>query len=342
MDRFAIDDSFRPAFWLRGAHRQSILPSLPLRRGVVEKRALALLAASRELLLDCGDGVVLQAFESRQATRGRAPGHSVAVLLHGWEGSAESLYILSLATQLFEQGYDIVRLNLRDHGATHHLNRDLFHSCRLDEVVGAVRAVQGRWPGQRLVLAGYSLGGNFMLRVAARAPAAGLQLDHVVAVSPLLDPAHTMRVLERRWSLYHSYFVLKWTRSLLKKQSAWPQHYQLQSLLRSRNLRTMTRELVLQYTDFPDIEDYFAGYAITGERLAALQVPSTIIAAMDDPIIPASDLSRLAMPDSLRVVLTTQGGHCGFMPALGGISWANAVALQALSTPQRPPSSRPR
>lgn len=151
-----------------------------------------------------------------------------------------------------------------------------------------------------------------------------------------------MRVLERRWSLYHSYFVLKWTRSLLKKQSAWPQHYQLQSLLRSRNLRTMTRELVLQYTDFPDIEDYFAGYAITGERLAALQVPSTIIAAMDDPIIPASDLSRLAMPDSLRVVLTTQGGHCGFMPALGGISWANAVALQALSTPQRPPSSRPR
>jgi len=331
MERFAIDESFRPALWLRGAHRQSVLPSLPLRRGAVEKRALALLAASRELLLDCGEGVVLQAFHSSPASRGHAPGRSVAVLLHGWEGSAESLYILSLATQLFEQGYEVVRLNLRDHGATHHLNRELFHSCRLAEVVGAVKAVQRGFPQQRLVLAGYSLGGNFMLRVAAAAPAAGLQVAHVAAVSPLLDPAHTMRVLERRWSMYHGYFVLKWTRSLLKKQAAWPGHYEFDDLLRSRNLRVMTRDLVLQHTDFPDVESYFAGYAITGERLAALQVPSTIIASLDDPIIPAGDLSRLAMPDCLRVVLTKRGGHCGFMPALGGVSWANGIALQALA-----------
>ena len=332
MDRFAIDDSFRPAFWLRGAHRQSVLPTLPLRRSAIEKRSLALIAASRELLLDCGDGVVLQGFHASPAARGRAVGSSVAVLLHGWEGSAESLYVLSLAAQLFEQGYEVVRLNLRDHGATHHLNRDIFHSCRLTEVVGAIAALQHQFAKARLVLAGYSLGGNFMLRVAAAAPAAGLRVAHVVAISPLLDPAHTMQVLERRWSLYHGYFVLKWSRSLLKKQAAWPALYQLEPLLRSRNLRAMTRDLVLQYTDFPNVESYFAGYAITGARLAELTVPSTIIAALDDPIIPAADLSRLAMPDSLRVVLTRRGGHCGFLPTLGGVSWANGIALQALGS----------
>ena len=64
------------------------------------------------------------------------------VLLHGWEGSAESLYVLSLAQLLYQQGFEIVRLNLRDHGETHHLNRELFHSCRLPEVVGAVRTLQ--------------------------------------------------------------------------------------------------------------------------------------------------------------------------------------------------------
>ena len=73
-------------------------------------------------------------------------------------------------------GFEVVRLNLRDHGATHHLNRELFHSCRLPEVVGAVRALALRFPGMPLVLAGFSLGGNFMLRVAAhreaRRPAA--------------------------------------------------------------------------------------------------------------------------------------------------------------------------
>ena len=65
-----------------------------------------------------------------------------AVLVHGWEGNAESLYILSLAQQLFDLGFDVVRLNLRDHGDTHHLNRELFHSCRLPEVVGAVQRMQ--------------------------------------------------------------------------------------------------------------------------------------------------------------------------------------------------------
>jgi len=59
--------------------------------------------------------------------------HRVAILLHGWEGSAEATYVLSLGSLLLSHGFDVVRLNLRDHGATHHLNREIFHSCRLPE-----------------------------------------------------------------------------------------------------------------------------------------------------------------------------------------------------------------
>ena len=115
-------------------------------------------AASDELLLECGDGVTLQAFHSSPAKRGREPGKRLAVLLHGWEGSADSTYVLSLAQTLFAHGFEVVRLNLRDHGATHHLNRELFHSCRLPEVVGAVQALARRFPGMPMVLAGFSLG----------------------------------------------------------------------------------------------------------------------------------------------------------------------------------------
>ncbi len=64
--------------------------------------------------------------------------------------------MLSLAQSLFNAGFDIVRLNLRDHGETHHLNRDIFHSCLLPEVVGAVKRLQDmfrrgrcRWPAFR-------------------------------------------------------------------------------------------------------------------------------------------------------------------------------------------------
>ena len=54
----------------------------------------------------------------------------LVVMLHGWEGSADSTYILSVAPKLIAAGYSVFRLNFRDHGDSHHLNRELFHSCR--------------------------------------------------------------------------------------------------------------------------------------------------------------------------------------------------------------------
>lgn len=310
---------------------QSILPSLPLRRLLVERRARPLLAVSRELLLDCGEGVRLQGFFSAATPPAPTrPQRTLAVLLHGWEGSARSLYVLSLAQTLHERGYDVIRLNLRDHGDTHHLNRELFHSCRLPEVVGAVRRLQYLFPSHRLVLAGFSLGGNFMLRVAAEAPRADLRIGHAFGVSPVLDPATCLDALETGWSLYHDYFVRKWVRSLRLKQRAWPGAFEFGALLDSGDLRDMTRELVLRHAGYADVEDYFRGYSITEDRLAGLVVPSTLITALDDPIIPATDLARVARPPALRVVTTATGGHCGFFDSLRGPGWADRFILHEL------------
>ncbi len=320
-------DDFRPAGWFRNRHVQSILPSLQFRRAAVERRAAPLIAASSEMVLDCGDGVRLQSFYARpQSSRDR-----VAVLLHGWEGSSDSMYILTLSQLLFENGFEIVRLNLRDHGATHHLNRELFHSCRLPEVVGAVRAIQQRLPDRPLSLAGFSLGGNFMLRVAAQAEGAGLDIARAIAVSPVLDPNDTLDALENGFAAYNWYFIRKWSRSLLKKQAAWPGEYDFAELVRLANLRRMTAELVLKFTEYPSLADYLNGYAITGARLARLAVPSMLITASDDPIIPVRGLERVAQPSTLEVTVTQRGGHSGFFESLTGPSWVERRILSALT-----------
>jgi uncharacterized protein len=311
------DDDFRPARWLRNRHLQSVMASTAWRRGRLMREAAPLLGAAREVLLDCGAGVRLQCFISTPTHRVGSP----VVLLHGWEGSAESLYVLSLAQQLFERDIEVVRLNLRDHGETHHLNRELFHSCRLPEVVGAVAALQRLLGGRPLQLVGFSLGGNFMLRVAAQAPAAGLDLARVIAVSPVLEPVATLAALQRGMPGYEAYFVRKWLRSLRKKQSAWPDIYDFEELARLSDLKLMTAELVRCYTDFPTLDRYLNGYAITGERLAHLEVPSTILTSLDDPIIPASGLALLARPSALSVTVTRYGGHCGFFDRLRGPTW---------------------
>jgi len=312
---------FRPPAWIANRHLQSILPSLPFRRPAIERRAQAVRAASRPLVLDCGDGVRLLGLHAAPPAGTPVATPRLAVLLHGWEGSADSLYLLSLAQHLHERGFDVVRLNLRDHGGTHALNRELFHSCRLPEMVGAAVRLQSLFPQHRLSLTGFSLGGNFCLRVGARAAEAGLRIARIVAVCPVIDPGTTLEALEHGPAVYHQYFLLKWRRSLRLKQEAWPNVYDFGAMIGDGSLRSMTERMVLRHTEYPDLASYLSGYAITGGVLESLAAPTALITAADDPMILERDLARLARPASLELTVTPRGGHCGYMDRLRGPSW---------------------
>ena len=330
------DLDFVPPWRLRHHHLQSIYPSLPMRRAGVIRRCAQLATASRQVIVDCGDGVRLLADVSTQENLGRPASDRLAVLLHGWEGSSDSLYLLSLAQSLLEAGYDVARLNLRDHGASHHLNQEIFHSCRIAEVVGAVRSLHAMFPDRRLHLAGFSLGGNFSLRVAARAKAAGIDVQRVVAVCPVLDPEHTLTSLETGWALYRQYFVWKWRRSLRRKQQAWPDAYRsLGDILRLDNLTDMTDRLACRYGGYASLQEYLRGYAIVGDALEPLEDTAglrvRIIAANDDPIIPASDLARLPKLRALEITRTRFGGHCGFFAGGTGPAWLEREILASFN-----------
>lgn len=322
-DLIATEADFAPPSWLANPHTQSILPSLKLRRPWLARRARTLLACAHDQIIDCGEGVRLLGHYSSQSAAGRPPARDLAILLHGWEGSADSLYVLSLGAHLFALGCDVYRLNFRDHGPTHHLNEDIFHSCRLDEVVGAVKAIQQSIPERRTTIAGFSLGGNFALRVAARAPAAGIRLERAFAVCPVLRPHSTMDVLENGWFVYHQYFISKWKRSLALKQKCFPQRYDFKHILGARSIKEMTRIMVEQFSEFPTLDAYLNGYAIIGDALAKLDVESRILTSLDDPIIPARDLNDLARTPALRVTALPNGGHCGFMDRVNSESWAD-------------------
>jgi predicted alpha/beta-fold hydrolase len=328
---------FVPPRRLRHHHLQSIYPSLPTRRRAVVRRCAALLGAASDVLVDAGEGVRLLAHVSTQTQLGRAPSDRLAVLLHGWEGSGQSLYLLSLGQALLEAGYDVARLNFRDHGDSHHLNEEIFHSCRIAEVVGAVRSLQRMHPRQRLCIAGFSLGGNFSLRVGARAAAAGIDVSRIVAVCPVLDPEHTLARLESGWALYREYFVWKWRRSLRRKQQAWPGVYaSLDDILKLGNLTDMTDQLACRYGGFPSLQEYLRGYAIVGPALEPLaESPNArfrLIAAADDPICPASDLERVARPPNLAFTVTRFGGHCGFYDGSPGPSWIEREVLKSFAS----------
>lgn len=319
---------FRRRGPLANAHVQSLLASSGLRRAAARMRFPDLHGASSEAILDCGNGVQLQGFHSVQSALPQARG--LAVLLHGWEGSVQSSYLLVSAGRLLAAGFDVFRLHFRDHGDTHHLNEGLFHSCRIDEVVGAVRAVQQRYTPRRTVLAGFSLGGNFALRVALRAPAAGIQIAHAFAVCPPLDPAASLRQIEIAPWMYERYFIAKWVESLKRKQALFPQRYDFAAWLKKPTLRDLTARMVAGYTDYPSLEDYFNGYSIAGDRLSGLSVPATIVTSNDDPVIPVGDYHGLRLPGCAEMILTDHGGHCGFIEDWRLKSWIEDLLVDRL------------
>jgi hypothetical protein len=303
-------DAFRPPRGLRSRHVQSLLSSSPVRRRVMWRRSAALRAVEQSWVLDGGEGIRLEGFHSAQP-EGRSRG--LVVLLHGWEGSVNSNYILSNGARLYAAGFEVFRLNFRDHGDTHHLNPGIFHSCRLDEVVHALRDLQRRSEERPWSLAGYSLGGNFALRVALKADSAGLKLRQVVSICPVIDPARAMRAMEEGIRFYERYFERKWSRSLRIKQSCFPELYGGDDWHSIRGLRARTHYLATRYAGFADADSYFDGYSIAGQRLALLTVPATILTSADDPVVPVEDFRKLPENPWLEVLVTKYGGHCGFL-----------------------------
>ena len=310
-------EQFEPPRLLRNHHLQSIVSSSPPRIWWLRAHGRRLSRTALDVILDCHDGIRLHGLYNAHSQQA----DGLVVLIHGWEGSATSSHQLSSAIALFEAGFDVFRLHLRDHGPSHHLNAELFNSTRLQEVVDAIHQVQQRYPHKSHYLAGLSLGGNFALRVAARAPAASIKLERVVGICPVLDPVHTMQILEHESPIYHRYFVRRWKRSLRTKLIHYPELGYQGSLMAMNSLSKMNAFFVPRYTGFDTPVDYFRAYALTGDTLARLQVPCQLIASRDDPIIPIADLDKVARPPALSVEITEYGGHCGFLMDYRLRSW---------------------
>ena len=300
---------FRAPFGLRSGHLQSLIASSAVRRRFVLRRSVELRRVAEVWTLDGGDGIRLQGLYSAQPAASRG----LAVLLHGWEGSVHSNYVLANGARLFAEGFDVFRLNFRDHGDTHHLNPEIFHSCRIDEVVHALHDLQQRLGRRRWYLAGYSLGGNFALRVALKAGSDGLGVSRVVAVNPVIDPAAAMLAMERGSRFYERYFERKWSRSLRIKQQCFPELYGEERWSEIRGLRERTQYLATRHAGFGSAEEYFEGYSIARDRLAALRVPSTLLTSTDDPVVPVADFLALPRIPAIELVISRHGGHGGFL-----------------------------
>jgi hypothetical protein len=304
--------SFDPSFYLRPPLVQTFLGSLRLKR------------AAHKPLLETETPVILSTFQNTRLkgllsrVKGNNSSKGLVILLHGWEGSSASSYVVHAAAYLYAHNFDVFRLNLRDHGDSHSLNPGIFYATLIDETYDAVLQAARMAAGNPVFVCGFSLGGNFALRMARRwsqSPTGKINLRHVIAVSPVLNPDRSTTAVDNQ-SLIRFYFVGKLRRSLTIKQRLFPERYDFAEILKLKTVRQISAALIRDYSAYPDLQTYFAKYNLCGRALSQVRVDTTLITALDDPIIPADDFQQLAVSDKVRRVILPHGGHNGFLNAL--------------------------
>ena len=307
-------ESFRPAPYLRNGHLQTILASSSFRAWGKNP----MFDAARKMIITTSGNVRLLGFYSPQKYK---KSKGLVILLHGWEGSVASTYILRTGNSLYGRGYDIFRLNFRDHGDSHHLNQGIFYAVLLEEVFQAVRQLCRYAEQKPVFLTGFSLGGNFALRIARKmlqTPIANL--CHVAAISPVLNPAKSTFKIDQ-YPLIRIYFLKKWIQSLKKKQKLFPAIYDFEDVLSLKNIQAVTDRLLQKYSDFNSASEYFRKYSLLGDTIKDLPVPTTIITAKDDPIIPVADFYQLELNYHTHLVIHAFGGHNAFIDGFFLKSW---------------------
>lgn len=326
-------EAYLPAWGLRSSFLQSVLASKRPVQWLWRRRGLDLNARSTLHHFDITD----EQGEAARLTGWHTPqpgAKSLVVLIHGWEGSQDSSYLHGLACSLHSAGHAIFRLNLRDHGSTtHDLNRGMFHSARLKEVMESLRAITQLDPaGANLKVVGFSLGGNFALRAGLRGPEFGVHPKLCVGISPAINPGSTLRAIDEGPAIIHRYFLDKWRKTMAAKASAFPSLYDFSQQQRLRSFTEITRAFVAAHTPYGSLADYLAQYTLTPAMLMAAPTPLAIVTAQDDSVCPPADFAGLAASGAMRHYLATpQGGHCGFIENWRMQSWAERVVCRWLA-----------
>ena len=296
------ESHFHAPWWARNSHLQTILPKWL-------RRTPARFVAERFELQD-GDFVDLA--WSGEVSLDERP---LIVVFHGLEGSIHSHYAKGLFAHLQRQGQEAVLMHFR--GCSGEPNRLLraYHSGAIDDAQAVIAELGRRFPGKPLIAIGYSLGGNMLVNLLARACPAPLKAAVVVS-APLQLASCADRVNQGFSRVYQNYLLRTMRTNLqskIRRQSAARARWQPTQITRIATLREFDELVTAPLHGFESADHYYqtcSGLSL----LARIPIPTLVIHAADDPfmtdaVIPAAEqLSPL-----VRYELSRQGGHVGFL-----------------------------
>ena len=322
-------DTYTPAWWVPGAHLQTLWGKLVRRPPAVPTRA------ERWSTPD-GDTLEIRRLDAR----GNAPpGTPRLLILHGLEGTIRSHYVHGLLDQARRRGWAADVLIFRGCNGELPQAPRFYHSGETTDLDFVIDRLVREHPGQPLLLAGVSLGGNVLLKwLGERGEAVPTQLRAAVAVSVPFDLERGSRQIERGFArLYTFHFLRTLRRKALAKLAREPGLFAEAPLRAARTLTDFDEAVTAPLHGFASAHDYYT-QSSAQHFLGAIRCRTLLIRAFDDPFLPREVLDDVALVAAFNSLITVEfhrrGGHVGFVS--GVIPWralyyAESRALEYLA-----------
>ena len=325
---------FRPAWWLPGGHAQTLSAAFwkgpqPPEQGIARQIALP-------------DGDALVALDDRPPQW--KAGDPAILMMHGLSGCARNPFLVRVAAKLVQRGVRVFRLNLRSCGAGAGLARMPYHAGRSGDLKAAVSAVielcrepaaertptsvppGPRGPGygttgsSPLTLFGMSLSGNLLLKyLGEEGPNVPEAVKRAIAINPPIDLARSIRTLERPLNrAYDRHFVQALIGHVRQQSTLRPDFAALPDPL-PRTLFDFDDRFTATHGGYPDALAYYQ-HASSQSRIPHITVPTLILTAQDDPLVPVAMFheQRVHWPESVQLAITRGGGHLGYVGSSHG------------------------
>ena len=265
----------------------------------------------------------VQVLVCSQRPHGKARGE--IVMVHGLEGSGEAGYIRSLSVAALRAGFAAHRFHMRTCGGTEHLCRTLYHAGLTSDLLAVLREFRkdGRAPA---FLAGFSLGGNVVLKLAGEmGESARDYVQGICTVSAPLDlAACARRMAERDNRVYEARFV-----RAMRKRLCATGRYQMGEFEGLRSVLELDDRFTAPSFGFGNAANYYRTQSAVG-YLAGLRVPALLIQAKDDTFVPFAIYESAAVRSNpwIQLMATDHGGHLGFIGRGPNRLWSDEAIME--------------
>ena len=294
---------FKPAWYARGGHVQTML-------GFYARRKLVWNLPVEDLIVESEPGIRILARATWQdGERAAAP---ALVLLHGMGGADDSTYMISMGALAHDAGFHVIRMNMRGAGASSALTPRLYNAGLEGDLISLIERV-ARY-GSPVFLFGASLGANHVLLALGRSrDRLPKQVRAAVAVSPPVDLAACSDALHapRNW-IYGSRFTkqLKAAYAAIEPMSGG--YYEAGREIGVASVREFDERVTAPCGGFASADEYYAKSS-SGPWLHAIDRPTLILSAEDDPMIPGDSVRKFARSPSVNLEMLPTGGHVAFV-----------------------------